>query len=268
MNKPELPPIPPPPEVKPNEKTGLAQLASKGCHRCSGRGYTAYNRSTDKYTACPCVRKRLVSAATALSKDSLAAANARYAAGNRARQRMTHFERLGEEIRRIRLVLEPLISELGILTEPSDDEEQLNLEMDTRAAELTKAKAAARAYLLRSEMLHEESAGFLDVAESLKRQSRQLAHEAREAYEEFAQREDRANDAIKALDREAKERSRELISDRARRQHKLQKKIREHEKRLEKLVARAGRVKDEITQDVALATTGNNGESGSDNSER
>jgi hypothetical protein len=186
----------------------------------------------------------------------------REASMDRARGGMAHLERIGGEIHRLRAIMESLGDELADVLELTQEEIDLNIEFDFRAEELNRQSQASLGYRDLFQRQVEEAEGFAALAVSLKKESKRLTAMAYESEVEYLARRQEVAVGVAALDAEVKLRTGTKNAERARRKHQLTKKIREHEKRLEKLMIRAGRVKIEIERDVALYGKGGQPQTG------
>jgi hypothetical protein len=242
-------------------KEQLAERASPSCRRCFGRGHLGINIDTDRYIICRCV-KRAAQAAQAKQSDGPKHEVDRLlaeAARKRLAQNEQHLNRLHEAIAKAKQEEEAASKTVSVANEMSDEEEAVQAEAEFERLRIAKMRESARDYTNLSIALDDEAETLTEFAAVLRSVAAEVVKESGRlrALSELRLRES-CTMAIKADAEESVVRVRvlavadRLASQRSTKVHKLEKKRREIQGRIEKLTVRAGKVQVEIEKDRAI----------------
>lgn len=241
------------PKVNKTTREQLADRASPRCSKCGGRGHKGVNVDTGKYVLCQCVKratKPKIIGGTATVDRMLAEA-----AVGRIVQNERHLVRLHDAIQKAQQDEQAIAIAVAEAGEMSDEEYEARLIMDAEMRRVGKMREVAANYADAAENLDAEADSIAELASSLSAMAKELLKEAGRLNEisktrarEAAARVIIADSEERAVREEGKHAA-VLSTQRAVRVHKVEKRLRETQGRIEKLMVRAGKVKGEIEKD-------------------
>lgn len=234
-------------------KEQLAKLASEGCRHCGGRGYTGINIETDKYIICRCSKRKLSKGDEAAPSGALAEQWIDAAKG-RITQNKAHLDRLHEEIDRLKSQEQEGLDAVAVADEMDDEEQAVHDEAEFEQLRLKKMFDVGEAYATSAANLTDKANDLRARAETMLKESNRLSNTATERAREAARAFDGARQEQKRLDQSILQQASRLASERSARVHKITKRLRETQAKMEKLTARAGKVQEQLDSDAEIVS--------------